>query len=304
MLIDMELIEIEAFLAVTKSGSFTAAAEQLFISQPAISRRIELLERELEAPLFERGRGGAMLTDAGEAFLGFARQAVAALRDGAGAVRDLRDGSRGTVALALVGTLTSTRLTARIRAFRTENPFVRVTLRTARSDEVSLLVQTGEAALGLRYFPDPSPAVESRWVEDEALRIVCAADSRLVTGDAPAVAALRGLPWVSFPLGVASSGEAFTNLLHRRLAAHTLDDAEIIAIDSLTAQKRLIEADFGLGMLPGSSIEEELRLGTLRVLAIPELEAAAPVYAIRRSGGYLSAAAEAMLAMLLALPNT
>jgi DNA-binding transcriptional LysR family regulator len=304
MLIAMELIEIEAFLAVAKAGSFTAAADQLFISQPAISRRIELLERELAAPLFERGRGGAALTDAGDVFLEFARQAVAALRDGAGAVAELRDGSRGTVALALVGTLTSTRLTARIRVFRAENPFVRVTLRTARSDEVSLLVQTGEAAIGLRYFPDPSPAVESHWVEDEALCIVCAADSRLVSGDAPPVAALRGVPWVSFPLGVASSGEAFTSLLRQRLAAHMLDDAEIIAIDSLTAQKRLIEADFGLGMLPRSSIDEELRLGTLRVLAIPELEAVAPVYAIRRRGGYLSAAGEAMLAMLLAAPNT
>lgn len=304
MLISMELIEIQAFVAVAQTGSFTTAAEQLFVSQPAISRRIELLERELGAPLFERGRGGARLTDAGEAFLGFARQTIASLRDGAQAVSELRDGSHGSVALALVGTLTSTQLTSRIRAFREENPLVRLTLRTARSDEVSLLVQTGEAAIGLRYFPDPSPAVESRWVEDEALCIVCAADSRLVAGDSPAIASLSGAPWVSFPLGVGSSGEPFTNLLRRQLAAHSLDGAEIVAIDSLTAQKRLIEADFGLGLLPRSSIEEELRLGTLRVLAIPDLETSAPVYAIRRKSGYLSAAAEAMLAMLLAHANT
>ncbi|HEX2282305.1 MAG TPA: LysR family transcriptional regulator, partial [Thermomicrobiales bacterium] len=58
ILIDMELIEIEAFVAIAASGTFTAAAERLHISQPAISRRIDLLEMELGAPLFERYRSG------------------------------------------------------------------------------------------------------------------------------------------------------------------------------------------------------------------------------------------------------
>ncbi|MGH2548466.1 MAG: LysR family transcriptional regulator [Thermomicrobiales bacterium] len=298
------MIEIEAFIAIAQTGSFTAAAAQVFITQPAISRRIELLERELGAPLFERGRGGATLTDAGEVFHAYAQQALASLRDGSQAIDDLRDGKRGRVSLALVGTLTSTRLTARIRAFREANPNIRLALRTARSDEVSLLVQTGEAAIGLRYFPDPSPVIESQWVEDEELCIVCASDSRIVPAGDLTAASLQGIPWVSFPIGAGSSGEAFTNLVRRQLAAHQLDGAEIVAIDSLTAQKRLIEADFGLGMLPKSSIEEELRLDTLRVLSLPEMATMAPVYAIRRKGGYLSAAALGMLAMLLTPSNT
>ena len=59
----MEMIEIEAFVTIAESGTFTRAAEALHCSQPAISRRIELLERELGAPLFERIHSGVRLTD-------------------------------------------------------------------------------------------------------------------------------------------------------------------------------------------------------------------------------------------------
>ncbi len=295
----MEIIEVEAFVAVAQEGVFTRAAERLHLSQPAISRRIELLERELGAPLFERVPAGARLTEAGRVFLPFARQVLAATRDGAAAVRALDEEARGTITLALVGTLAGTSLTGRLRAFRAAHPHVRLLLRTARSDEVSALVQQGEAQLGLRYFNDPAPQVQSHFVADEPLCVVCAAQSRWVDDDGRiSPDALVGVPWVTFPVGTRSSGEPFARLVTRQLQRCGLDDAEIVAIDSLTAQKRLIEADFGLGLLPASSIEEEVRLGTLRVLPIPALETAAPVVVIHRRRAYLSGAVRRLLAML------
>lgn len=69
----MELSEIIAFVTINRTGNFTRAADQLHVSQPAISRRIELLERELGAPLFERLSSGIRLTEAGKAFLPFAQ---------------------------------------------------------------------------------------------------------------------------------------------------------------------------------------------------------------------------------------
>src|SRR5438445_10672945 len=77
ILMTMELTEIAAFIAIKRTGGFTRAAELLHISQPAISRRIELLERELGAPLFERLSSGIRLTAAGEAFLPYAQHVLA-----------------------------------------------------------------------------------------------------------------------------------------------------------------------------------------------------------------------------------
>jgi DNA-binding transcriptional LysR family regulator len=87
-------------------------------------------------------------------------------------------------------------------------------------------------------------------------------------------------------------------VLERQLLRCGLEGAETIAIDSLTAQKRLIEADFGVGLLPMSSIEEEVRLGSLRTLPIPELEVTIPVLLIYRRQGYLSRATRHLIAAL------
>jgi DNA-binding transcriptional LysR family regulator len=75
----MELSELEAFVTISRAGGFTRAAELLHLSQPAISRRIELLERELGAPLFERLPSGIRLTEAGLALLPYAQQVLAAV---------------------------------------------------------------------------------------------------------------------------------------------------------------------------------------------------------------------------------
>ncbi|CAN5650916.1 LysR family transcriptional regulator [soil metagenome] len=294
----MELIEIEAFVTIVNSGAFTRAADRLGISQPAISRRIDLLESELGAALFERLRTGARLTDAGEAFLPFALRVLADLRDGASAVRELSSGDRGTLTLVIVGTLASTSLMERLKQFRAAHPGIRLRLETANSDGVSHLVRSGEVQLGLRYYDDSSTALYTTQVADERLVIVCAQDSAIVPSPVLRPSDLSGLPWVSFPVGSGSSGEPFAQAMDRSLAELGLADAERIVIDSLTAQKRMIEAGFGIGLVLESAVTEELRLGTLRVLDLEDFERSAPVFMIRRSGGYQSTAMQRLIAVL------
>lgn len=294
----MELNEIDAFVTIARVGGFTRAATNLAISQPAISRRIDLLERELGAPLFERLPTGARLTEAGRAFLPHAQQALASIRDGAAAVHALEEDEQGSITLALVGTLASTRLTTQLQAFREIHPQVRLLLRTARSDEVSELVKLGDALLGLRYFADPHTEICSLPVMNEPFHIVAAAHSRLLPDTPTDPSALHGIPWIGFPIDARSSGEPFARLLAQQLLLHGLDNAELIAIDSLTAQKRLIEADFGIGYLPASSIEEEIRLGTMRILPVAAMQTSAPLMLIHRRQAYLSRAARSLREML------
>lgn len=295
---DMELSEIEAFVTITRAGGFTRAAGSLHISQPAISRRIELLEHELGAPLFERLPSGVRLSEAGQTFLPYAQRVLATIQDGTAAVRALEEDDQGTITLALVGTLASASLTSRLQAFRDAYPGIRVLLRTARSDEVSAQVRQGDAQIGLRYFADQHPEIESRLVMTEPMVAICAAQSRFVAQAPTEPAALRDVPWVGFPLAAGSSGEPFARLLEQHLLRHDLAASERIAIDSLSAQKRLIEADFGIGFMPASSIVEELRLGTVRILPIPALHTEIQVMAITRRHGFLGRAARLLLAML------
>lgn len=293
----MEIIEIEAFVTIAQYGGFTRAASALNISQPAISRRIELLERELGAPLFERVYNGVRLSEAGQTFLPYARQLLAASKDGVEAVKELKEEYRGTITLALVGSLASTTLTGQLQRFRANHPQVKLVLHTARSHEVSRLVQQGEATLGLRYSADPHPEIVSRLCYEEALVIVCAAQNRLATEAELSTEALAGVAWVTFPRSAlaAPAGEPYQRAFERQLQAWGLEEVEQIEVDSLTAQKRLIEADFGIGLLPESSVVEELRLGTLRPLYLSDPQPTIPVMVIYRKQGFLSRATRQLL---------
>jgi DNA-binding transcriptional LysR family regulator len=298
----MELDHVEAFVAIVRRGGFSRAAATLHLSQPAISRRVHLLEHELGAPLFDRVRAGATLTDAGRAFLPHAEALLASMRDGTDAVRALEGVDRGAITLALVGTLASTTLTGSLQQFRESYPRVQLRLRTALSREVSALVRRGDATLGLRYGPDPHPDLVGRVVYEEPRIVVCAPRHRLARARSVAPAMLAGEAWIGFPPRPDEPEEPYGSSLRQCLAACGLEAPEIIGIDSLTAQKRMVEAGFGLALLPESSVDEELRVGTLRAVNVPAIRVALPVLLIHRRRAYLSGAARRLIEVLAAGP--
>ena len=227
-----------------------------------------MLEQQLETPIFERVRGGVILIEAGRSFLPYAETALAALRDGREAVRGLESGERRAVAVALVGTLAGTEFALALRRFVRRHAGVELTLSTATSDEVSELVRRGQATLGLRYFTDSEPRLVSEVVMQESLVVVCAPEHGLAGRRVRDATALSGERWVSFP-PERRRREPSATALEQRLAAAGIEPAEVVRIDSLTAQKRLVEAGFGVALLIESSVQEELRAGTLRLVDVP-----------------------------------
>jgi DNA-binding transcriptional LysR family regulator len=87
-------------------------------------------------------------------------------------------------------------------------------------------------------------------------------------------------------------------MLARQLIRAGLDGADVTLIDSLTAQKRLAQAGFGLALVPESSVRDELRQGALVALDIPSMRSTIPIVAVHRRNGYLSSAAKLLLALL------
>jgi len=298
----MELDHVEAFLAIARSGGFARGSAVLHLSQPATSRRIQLLEAELGAPLFDRLGRGVTLTEAGRAFLPHAQALLASMRDGIDAVNAVRGTGHGTVTLALVGTLASSSLTARLSRLCQEHPGLDLRLRTALSAEISALVLRGDAALGLRYGTDPDPGLVSVIIHQERLVPVCPPGHPLAAGGTDLAAALAGQRWLAFPPRPGAP-DAYAVALQQLLAAHGLGAAEILPIDSLTAQKRMAEAGFGLAILPESSLDEELRTGTLRAIDAPALTATIPVALIRRRNAFQTGAARALAAALTDGPH-
>jgi DNA-binding transcriptional LysR family regulator len=268
----MEMGQIEAFLAVARTASFTRAGHELPLSQPALSRRVGALEGRLGVALFERGRHGARLTEAGVRLRPFAEAIVAATRAGRSRPAGLTSRRPIRSRSASVSSMLSTRLASALAEFRADHRRLRVHIRTATSDGVSALVRQGEARMGLRFLGDPDPALVCRPVRDEALCVVGARGHRLAGQPRASTAALGRETWIALdPVNLA---EESRHAGYRR--------ADYVLVDSLETQKGLIEAGFGIGVLLAASVAPELRAGRFRVLRSRWSRGVLPIVSVTR----------------------
>lgn len=166
----MERRQLEYFLSVADSGSFTRAAAKLTIAQPSLSHSIAALERELGHELFERLGRGVKLTPAGEALLEPARRTLRAFVLAKGAVRTAADTGFGHLSI-ISGTLWAIEpLVRMIGEFRLVYPAVQFTVSDPLSrTKVLDAVRSGEADFGLLDGTAPGGALASRWLVDHEL---------------------------------------------------------------------------------------------------------------------------------------
>lgn len=293
----MDSEALTTFLAVHRRGGVSAAADELARTQSAISRRLALLEREAGVPLFERIGRKMVLSDAGSALLPHAERVAATLDDAKAAVAAARSGAPGTVRLVTVGTLAGNALSAALRRVKSRCTGLDLRLQTATSAEVSAKVRSGEATLGLRYFEDRSPEIDCRVVRQERLVVACALRHPLAGKRVKSLARLAGERWLSFPVHERRS-EAFAATVFAQFLTRGIADIDWTAIDSLTAQKRLVEAGFGIALLQASAIGEELSGRRLAIIRVDDMKAKIPVALVRRRGSFLGEGSRALLAEL------
>ncbi len=293
----MTLDEIKPFVAIAESGSFTKASDQLHRSQPAISRRIDLLESRLGAPLFARQGRHTTLTEIGTALLPHAQAALTSLRDGERAVRDLLENTEVQLRVAVVGTIADNYLVDALRAFQSEFTHAKLDLQTANSLEVSEFVRRSDAAIGLRYHDDPDPQLEITLLGAERRYVVVPSDHPAKSGQVKSLKSFARDRWLGFP----TSGKARASLneaLQKQFIADVGSPPQTTLVDSLTAQKCLVEAGFGIALMPKRNLREELASGKLRIVEVASLTAQIPVALIRRKGGVRSESENALVAHL------
>jgi DNA-binding transcriptional LysR family regulator len=281
----IDLDQLSAFIAISEGGTVTAAARKLHRTQSAISRRLALLEDALNARLFDRRAAKLALTDCGRAFLPFAESALAAIASGRAAVQQQLEPNRGSVSVAIVGTLVEMQLAQALRQL--PNAHVGVSVLTAASADVSRLVRQGRAHLGVRYFEDDDPELVCTRLGVERMLVVASPQHR---------SALAAPRWIGFPLRTAK--EDLGRLLHQQLTAAGMSSTEVMVVDSISAQKRLVEVGLGIALLPETSVRDELERGVLVSLDLERVTTAIEIHLVHRRAGYLSPAARNLITLL------
>jgi len=203
------------------------------------------------------------------------------------------------LACLLVGTLAGGRLSTMMKRFAGEHPDVKLTLRTATSAEVSDLVRRGEATIGLRYEQDRSNDLDYELLLTERLQVVCAPDHPRAGRRVARLADLRGERWIAFP-EIPARREITASHVFALFQTHGLGDVEWTPVDSLTAQKRLVEAGLGIALLSQSNVADERRSSAISTIRVGDLSASHDIVAVTRRDGFLSAASRRFLEVIRA----
>jgi DNA-binding transcriptional LysR family regulator len=149
----MNLDHLRYFAVTARHEHITRAAEELAISQPALSRAIALLEAELGAPVFDRVGRKVRLNAVGRAFLPYVEQALGALEAGRGAVDMATDATRGLVRLGFLHTTGTYLVPSLLRAFRREYPGMRFQLFQAPATALFAALRAGEIDIAIVTRP-------------------------------------------------------------------------------------------------------------------------------------------------------
>ena len=168
----LSLQQLRCFCAAVDLGSFTAAAEVLRVSQPAVAEQIRKLEQALGADLFVRAGRGVVPTEAGRAFAEHAARSLRAVEDAADSVGELTAIRSGTVALGVFGEPSAWRIDQVVTAFMRRHPDVSVRLVGRNSSAIVERIRRGELEAGVVLLPIDDDKLDVRpIVRDEVLYV-------------------------------------------------------------------------------------------------------------------------------------
>ncbi len=290
----VELHQLEAFEAVVAHRSFTRAAVALHLTQPAVTRQIAALEKELRAPLFDRLGRTVQMTTAGETLHRYAESIVRLAREARHAVADIEAGAAGRVAVGASSTLATYVLPPLLRRFREAYPRVEITVHTGVSAQVLEMVRVNEADIGLVTGDVPDRALTATALADYETVVVVPPSHPLAARSSISASELAGSPLIMM--------EAGTNLrtyVDGLLSAAGVEEQVTMELDNVEAIKRMIEAELGLSMLPEVSVSAEVasgRLVALKLTGVPH--ARRRIRLVHRRDKYLPTALQAFMRLL------
>lgn len=250
----MDIQALSAFVAVSDSHSFSRAAEQLFITQPAVSKRISALEHQLNARLFDRIGKTVQLTEAGRALLPSAQRILAELEESRRAISNLNQRVDGTLRLATSHHIGLHRLPPVLREFTTCYPEVDLDIRFMDSEEACSSVLKGEVELAIATLPEHDwQQLISQTIWHDPLDIVISAQHPLAGQLNLSIDTLRSLP------AILPARNTFTRvLLEQALGLNEQNLNIALETNYLETIKMMVSIGLGWSVLPVSMLSADI----------------------------------------------
>ncbi len=255
----LENARLAVFRAVAQQLSFRKAAEELFLTQPAVSLQIKALEEDLGVQLFDRTGSRVALTSAGKTLLGYAEQAHALLQRAEHEIAAIGGELAGKLSLGASTTIAQYVLPRMLGEFLAEHPRVQPTLISGNTERIVDAVVQHEIALGFIEGPSRSRDVKAEpFLTDELVLIVPAAHEWAERASI-AASELR-----TVPLLMREHGSGTRHVVEMALAKQHVKTASLkvaMELDSTGAIKSAVEAGLGAGFVSRWAIAKDARTG-------------------------------------------
>lgn len=249
MRINYDLHDLQAFVAVAEHASFRQAAADLFLSQSALSRRIDKLEESLGVKLFERTTRRVQLTNVGQTFLVNVRTALDGLEDAVLGVADLAAHRTGSVTFACVPSAVWHFLPDVLKRFSERFPRIRVRVHDESAQDVLNLVLTGEADFGINFTGAENPEIVFDPIYVESYVLAMRSDHPL--------AGRKEIGWKETVderyISVAKSSGNRT-VIDAALAGVEKHPVILCEVNHVSGVLALVEAGLGVAAVPGLSV--------------------------------------------------
>jgi len=283
----MDLAALRAFASVAEHGSFSLAAEQLHLTQPAVSKRVRLLEQDLGVPLFDRVGRKISLTEAGTALLPRARRLLNDAQELRRSVADLSGEVRGRLVMGTSHHIGLHRLPGPLREFTRNFPAVELDIRFMDSETACHAVEIGDLELAIVTLPpQPLPRLSLQKIWDDPLVFMVAGDHPLAGKRNIAPSTLLKEPAV-----LPSTGTYTRGILERALREKGLSLKLGMETNYLETIQMLVASGLGWSLLPQTQVSDDVA-----VVNIKGMKLSRQLGAVTHEERSLSNAAAAMIA--------
>jgi DNA-binding transcriptional LysR family regulator len=278
---------IQAFVSVAERGGFNKAADELHITQTALTRRVQKLEAYLGLSLLERTTRSVALTAVGQEFLPKARAIVEEMNSAVGHLKEMARTSSGSFTLACMSTMSARLLPALIRMYADVHPDNRIRLLDLTSNDVRDAVLSRKAELGIAIHGEPHAELDERFLFDDALAFYCHESHPFAERPRVSWKDLRGADLI-----IVRGFTATRLLIEYHLLTHGVRSGSAYEVQYHSTAVSLVEAGVGCAVLPWSA------LGPAGRSAIRRIELVSPkvhrrVMLFTRKAGELSPSAQA-----------
>ncbi len=240
---DLKLEALEQFVCVARTKNFTRAADELHLSQSALSRAIQKLEEQLGQPLFERKPREVVLTELGERLLERAREILRLVEDTFAELSE--SGRRGRIRLGTIPTIAPYFLPGLLGDFAEKHPDISVIVQEDTTENLIKRCSHGELDLAILALPVIAKYLEVEPLFDEELLLVVPAGHPLATSKTVAISALESYPFIM--LNEAHCLSDNISSFCRRQAVQTVT---VERTSQLATVQELVALDHGVSIVP------------------------------------------------------